>query len=333
MTTLGLTFAEIYKEVSNFLGLGLAPAEADLALAKKYANDGYRLFLMGVDPRTQRAYPWSFLSPAASLDLWPAVAADPAATVAGVHTSGTTTLTCTGAAPFYPSMVGRTISITSVGEFVISGYMSASVVAVRGNAACTGKTFAIAADGTYGLPADFAAIVDDPAYDAADAAAALATGGRLVARSAAYVRQLHSCGGSAGGGSASFATGTPRYYAVLPRAFTPADGQRYDLLVWPTPAALHTVRFRYRVEPAALSADGDYPLGGPQHASTVLEAALAVAEQRHNDARGIHTEQFERMMAFSIDLDAAGRPHTLGDSGGSVAAATAGQRRGTVTYS
>jgi len=324
MTTLGLTFADLYKEVSNFLGLGLSPAEADLDLAKKYANDGYRLFLMGVDPRTQRAYPWSFLAPAASLDLWPAVAAVAGVTVTGTHASGTTTLTRSGGTPFYPSMVGRTISITGVGAFVISGYTSASVIAVRGNAACTGKTFSIAAGGTYGLSADFAAVVDDPAYEAADTAAAMATGGRLAPRSAAYVRQLLA-------GCGTGVTPVPRYYAVLPRAFAAAEGQRYDLLVWPVPAALHTVQFRYRVEPAALSGDGDYPLGGPQHASTILEAALAVAEQRHNDARGIHTEQFERLMAFSIDLDAAGRPHTLGDSGGGDAG-TAGGRRGVVTY-
>jgi hypothetical protein len=328
MTDLSLTFADLYKEVSNFLGLGLSPSGDKLALAKKYANDGYRLFLMGVDPRSQRAYQWSFLAPAASLDLWASVAADEGVTVTGVYASGTTTLTATGGAPFHPSMVGRTIAITGMGSFPISGYTSAGVIAVKGNAACTSKTFSIAADGSYGLPAGFAAIIDDPcpagaAQGFAGSGAAPLAGGALRPRSAAYIRQLYAGGG--------IQTGTPQYYAVVPRAFAASEGQRYDMLVWPAPVASITVCYRYRVEPDALSADGDLPLGGPQHALTILQAALAVAEQRHNDARGIHTEQFERLMAFSIDLDAANKPHNLGDSGGGPPPDVLG-RRGRVEY-
>jgi len=249
MADLTLTFLDLYKEVSNFLGLGLSPAGDSLALAKKCANDGYRLFLMGMDPRSGRAYAWTFLSPEHSLTL-------------------------------------------SAG----------------------------AADGHYALPADFAAILDDPTLPS-ESTGHGARPSRLAPRSAAYIRQLHA-GGAPGG--------PPRYYAVMPQAFDAAVGQRYDLLVWPTPAAGCSLRFRYRVEPAALAADADRPLGGPQHALTILEAALAVAEQRHNDTRGIHTEQFERLMAFSIDLDAANQPRALGDVGGG--APEAFERRGIVTY-
>lgn len=66
---LGLSFSQIYQEVSNFLGLGLSPTGANATLAKKYANDGYRMFLLGVDPRTERAHEWSFLYPCAQLTL------------------------------------------------------------------------------------------------------------------------------------------------------------------------------------------------------------------------------------------------------------------------
>jgi hypothetical protein len=264
MTTLGLTFADLYKEVSNYLGLGLTPTGGDLTLAKKYANDGYRLFLMGVDPRSARAYQWSFLAPAASLSLSPG------------------------------------------------------------------------AD-TFALPDDFAAILDDPAYASdSDARAVGASAGGLSPRSAAYIRQLDAGGATSPASGEGASPGAPRYYAILPRAFTPAQGQRYDLLVWPAPAASCTLRYRYRREPAALAGDADYPLGGPQHAMTLLQAGLAVAEQRHNDARGIHTDQFERLMAFSIDLDSANKPHNLGDSGGGPTAggtaAAAGRGMNPVTY-
>jgi hypothetical protein len=336
MTNLGLTFSDLYKEVSNFLGLGLSPAGDNLELAKKYARDGYRLFLMGIDPRSGRAYQWSFLAPAASLDLWPGVGADAGATVTGVCASGVTTLTAALAAPpaasppvgpFYPSMVGRTIQVTDVGSFTISDCVSAGVIQVQGDAACTANaiTFAVVADGTYGLPDGFAAIIDDPALaPAPNSAVGFAGAGRIAPRSAAYLRQIYA------GGSTAPVTGAPRYYAIVPRAFSPADGQRYDMLVWPTPGTHCQVAYRYRLEPGAMSADGDLPLGGPQHALTVLQAALAVAEQRHNDQRGIHTEQFERLMAFSIDLDAANKPHNLGDSGGGTEAVW--RTRNSVTY-
>jgi hypothetical protein len=249
MTTLEITFAEIYGEVARFLGLGSAPAGDDLALVKRFANDGYRLFLMGMDPRTQRAYPWSFLAPAASMTLAPG--------------GGT--------------------------------------------------------DGAYALPEDFAAMVDDPVGGPAGEAF------RIEPRSASYVRGLRA-GGAACAGPA------PRYYAVLPRPLVPAAGQRYELLVWPSPGATYTVRFRYRVEPPSLAEPGDRPLGGASHSATIMEAALAVAEQRHNDTRGLHTEQFERLLAASIDMDAAGRAPTLGGeaAGG---AASAFERRGRVSYS
>ncbi len=247
MADLTLTFSDLYKEVSNFLGLGLSPTGDNLTLAKKYANDGYRLFLMGMDPRSGRAYAWTFLSPERSLTL-----------AAG------------------------------------------------------------AADGRYALPDDFAAILDDPTLSAETSGA---RPGRLAPRSAAYIRQLQASRAPGG---------PPRYYAVVPRALEAAVGQRYDLLVWPTPAASCEARLRYRVQPAAMSADTDRPLGGPPHALTILEAALAVAEQRHNDTRGIHTEQFERLMAFSIDLDAANQPRALGDVGGG--APEAFDRRRLVSY-
>lgn len=311
MTTLALTFADIFGEISNFLGLGLAPAGDNLTLAKKYANDGYRMFLAGADPRTGRAYSWSFLAPAAALELWPSVAEDAAVTVTGVYSSptGLTTLTAGGGAPFLPSMEGRTIAISGIGSFTIRGYVSAGVATVAGDATCSGKAFSIAADGAYGLPSDFAAILDDPVSNLGSTLLAAGGGTRVVPRSAAFLRQLQAAG---------IASGPPQYYAVLPRAFQVSQGQRYDLLLWPAPSAACTLRYRYRVEPAALSADADVPLGGPQHALTILQSGLAVAEGRHNDTIGVQTQRYGELLAASIDLDAANKAHNLGDSGGGV---------------
>jgi len=71
--TLQLTFADLRREVCNYLGAGDYPSPAQLAAAGRLVNEGYRRFLLGLDPRTQRAYAWSFLDTA---NPPPALAAD-----------------------------------------------------------------------------------------------------------------------------------------------------------------------------------------------------------------------------------------------------------------
>jgi len=289
-----LCFADLYREVSNYLGLGSAPADADKARCQRYANDGYRAFLMGLDPRTQRAYAWSFLAPEATLVVWPSVVAS-ANTVSGACVEGMTTLTAAQAA-FFPSMAGHSIAINGVGSFEIATWLSATGVVVTGDATCAARSFAVESSGAYSLADDCASLADSFTF---------ASGGpriALAARSPQYVRQLQSQGG----------LGAPRYFAVQPRAARPGGSQRHEVIVWPAPAAACTLRYRYRVAAPAMAADGDVPLGGPQHAPTILQAALMTAEQRHNDAAALHTERFAQLMAASIDLDAANKAQSLG---------------------
>jgi len=295
-STLSLTFANLYAEVSNYLGLGLSPADANLTLAKKYVNDGYRRALIGLDPRTQRQYRWSFLAPATSIALWPDVAVDADVTVTA---SGdpSTTITATEAS-FYPSMVGRTITITAVGDRTISGYTSTTVITVSAATTAAAKTFSIASGGYFGLPDDFGAMLDNPRYGTDDAAVS------IIARSYAYVRDQYTASGAT--------TGMPNMYAVVPRAFTTATGQRHDLLVWPTPGSLYTVYYRHQINPAALSAATDYPVGGLMFGDVVLKAALAEAELRHNDRKGPMDAAFQEAMAGAIDADCRNQPTTPG---------------------
>jgi len=320
MADLSLTFSDMYKEISNYLGLGLAPTGADLALVKKYANDGYRTFLMGMDPRTQRAYQWSFLAPAATLDVW----ADSSGTCTDLAYdggTGKTTVTNTSATDaFYPSMVGHEITFATTGNsYAITDYVDAAKVKVAADITATESStdgYSVAANGAYSLPADFAAVIDDFAYG---------TSGPLIKlrpRSPQFIREL-----LAGGGAVS---GPPQCYAVQPRLFEPATGQRYEALVWPVSGGHYCLHYRYRVEPAGLSGDDDFPVGGPQHAQTILQAALMVAEQRHNDTVGPHAEAFAKLMAASVDLDAANKPRNLGDVAGEPAAS--GRRANPVTY-
>ncbi len=61
MSDLALTFSNVYTRVSDFLGMGLTPAGANLTLVKDIVYRGYRKFLMPMNLRNGRSYIWSFL--------------------------------------------------------------------------------------------------------------------------------------------------------------------------------------------------------------------------------------------------------------------------------
>jgi len=82
-----------------------------------------------------------------------------------------------------------------------------------------------------------------------------------------------------------------------------ASGQRLEVAWWPIPDDAYTLTYSYEAYAGKLSADNPYPLGGMRHADLVVQSCLAVAEQRANDERGIHTAEFERMLAAAIQRD------------------------------
>ena len=309
--TISLTFEDLYTEVADFLGYGRSPTGDTLAEVKRYANEGLARFLLGLDPRTHRAYTWSFLAPEATIVLWRSVAAG-TTTVSGSASGGSTDLTATGDS-FYASMVGHDITVTDVGTFAITGYTSATQITVSGDATCSGKTFSISAGGTYSLPDDFAFLIDDFYYD---------SGGVVGGIRPATVQEIRAMR------SGASATGRPQWYAVQPRSFNAATGQRWEVLVHPTPAGDYTAHYRYRVNPDQMANDADYPLGGAMHGQTILECALAVAEERRNDGQAFHQDRSGELLCASIDLDTRNKPRSLG-----LNADRAWGRRGTVTYS
>jgi len=69
MATLHLTYSDIYKAVSKFLGWGREPVGDQLETVKEMTIRGYRQFLYPVDIRTGDYYEWSFLRPLHSMNL------------------------------------------------------------------------------------------------------------------------------------------------------------------------------------------------------------------------------------------------------------------------
>jgi hypothetical protein len=92
-------------------------------------------------------------------------------------------------------------------------------------------------------------------------------------------------------------------------------GQRKQLLVYPAADTGYSLQLTYYVLPDCLTPDWPYALGGAEHAETFLEACLAVAEQRLDDAQGVHANEFMKQLAASISLDRRHKAQLLGYNG------------------
>lgn len=108
-------------------------------------------------------------------------------------------------------------------------------------------------------------------------------------------------------------TGRPLAACVRPLRGTAAQrSQRYELFVFPTSDAAYTLHFQYYLAPNAITITRPFAYGGAEHAETMLEACLAVAEERRDDMQGVHAAAFMARLQASIALDMAKKPQQLG---------------------
>ncbi len=83
-------------------------------------------------------------------------------------------------------------------------------------------------------------------------------------------------------------------------------GQRFELIIWPTPTLNHTLIGTYFSNPSAILDATPYPLGGQPHGLTLKMACLAAAERDANDIdQGPYFKEFMRMMFDSVAFDRA----------------------------
>lgn len=112
------------------------------------------------------------------------------------------------------------------------------------------------------------------------------------------------------------ATGRPRMLAQVPLKGTPGgQGQRFGLMVYPTPDADYSIQFTYYINPDALDLTNPFAYGGLAHVETIREACLAAAEDTLDDAQTVHASRFVQRLAASISMDRRLRPETLGYNG------------------
>ena len=126
--------------------------------------------------------------------------------------------------------------------------------------------------------------------------------------------------------------------AVVPKPFVATLGQLWELHTWPSSTSEMQLTGRYRVVPNDLDAVNKYPLGGGQHANTILYAVLSEAETRLWDSTTVANQtRYQECLAMSVRYDKLqAAPETLGivqfpgGSGMSVAGSLA---QGTALYS
>lgn len=97
--------------------------------------------------------------------------------------------------------------------------------------------------------------------------------------------------------------GPPQVARVRHKEQVVGAGQRLEVAWWPIPDAIYTLTYTYEAYSGVLSVANPYPLGGMRYAELLTESCLAVAEQRANDERGIHTLEFERLLKAAVQHD------------------------------
>jgi hypothetical protein len=113
----------------------------------------------------------------------------------------------------------------------------------------------------------------------------------------------------------SIDVGRPQYAAVRFKASTGAYGQRQEVVWWPIPDDVYTLTYRYEAFSGKLTGANPYPLGGMKYSDVILESCLAIAEQRANDERGLHTERFGMLLSAAIVQDRKNSARYYGQMG------------------
>jgi hypothetical protein len=148
----------------------------------------------------------------------------------------------------------------------------------------------VASTGTYSLPDDCGRVLGDFIYSEGTyyPTVPLVSEGRLL-----ELLQTESNGTQ------------PCFAAVrsITEARSETAGTRLEVAFWPIPSAVYTLTYRYEAYSGKLTAALPYPLGGMRYAELITESCLAVAERRANDEKGIHWDEFVRLLKSGVAMD------------------------------
>lgn len=275
-STLSVTYADLKESVAHYLGYGRTSGNWSTRQSTNIddsVNRGLNEFYYhAMIPNTSVPHKWSFLNPRANFTIWPTTTG----TVdgQGSYSDPLTTIDAS-AGTFYPSMEGKTFTFDTSGTgYTISQYVSATQIKVVGDASSetNNDTFTITADGDYTLPQDFQSIEGPLTFTGSTSPwVAIDIVGEAEIRED---RSKYSSGG------------IPVKAAIDPLAYDSSSAQRWQVMVFPTPSVVYTLKIRYSRAPDAFTADTDYPPGGAQYTECVRLMCEAAAEKEVMGQRG-----------------------------------------------
>jgi hypothetical protein len=147
----------------------------------------------------------------------------------------------------------------------------------------------------YDLPADFAGLFG-PLTHASDSANLYPT---IKYVNESMIRNLLQQTAS---------SGRPDKASIRPKAFNRAEGQRYEILFWPTPDQEYSIEYRSKINPDSVQLIPNAPqeqeiYGGDRYSEMFLEAAYLAADEIQGVKRSVHEERFMRAVSVAVGSD------------------------------
>lgn len=297
--SLAVTYDVLRREIGRFLGLenGRDPSQwtagsDDSTDVDDILRSGMRRVLNPPPlPNEKYSHEWSFLRPVATL------------TTSAPYTTGTVEIvsgvaTITGGS--WPSWSTQCLLNVAHGTYAVESVDGTELTLKDTTVNVAAGASFVLCRMAYDLPTDFA-MIEGPLI--------FATGQSLlrgeIPRVAEYqvMNDLNS----------ATLHGSPRIYAIRPKAIDMTTSTTYELLLSPASDAAYSLHYHYRVAIPALDSANGVPPGGEAHGELYLEACLAAAEQKLQDTMGLHTQRFMECLAASVSHDRrVSCPDTLG---------------------
>ena len=94
------------------------------------------------------------------------------------------------------------------------------------------------------------------------------------------------------------ASGNPQYCAVRPKS-----PRGWEVLFYPKPSRQIELAYRYTISPDPLGDENSYPVCGNEHAETLLQSCLSIAEERDGKQTGASSQKYMERLNASIHID------------------------------
>jgi hypothetical protein len=191
-------------------------------------------------------------------------------------------------------MIGQTITITDTParNATITGFTSPTVALTTDVIGFSSLSVTVATNGVANLPSDFGSILDGFQYPRSDSRTYPSINSQSPNDIITAWRHQTSAEWP-----------YPYAFAIMPKPFVTATGQQYEAWFAPVPTTAVTMLYRYAVNPAPLADDANYPLGGWQHADTLLYMALADWELKSGRGVGVWAQRAQDALMASIEID------------------------------